>query len=151
MQIEGFLGTRADIIVDTVMLASTLLPFLLIVAIGYAHKGKYDVHKWFQIILFIVVNVLVIALEVDIRFGGLDEVIAKSAYEGSTELLSIFIIHLIFAISSTILWFWLIVVSSRRYPVHFTFAHKKYGKIVFADLVLTTLTGWGLYAMVFAN
>ncbi len=151
MQIEGFLGTRADIIVDTVMLASTLLPFMLIVAIGYAQKGKYDVHKWLQIVLFVVVNVLVIALEVDIRIGGLDEVIAKSPYYGSTELLSIFIIHLIFAVSSTLLWFWLIIVSTKRYPVHFTFAHKKYGKIVFVDIVLTMLTGWGLYAMVFAN
>ncbi len=151
MQIEGFLGTRADIIIDTVMLASTLLPFMLIVAIGYAQKGKYDVHKWLQIVLFVVVNVLVIALEVDIRIGGLDEVIAKSPYYGSTELLSVFIIHLIVAVSSTLLWFWLIVVSSKRYPVHFTFAHKKYGRIVFVDIVLTMLTGWGLYAMVFAN
>ena len=151
MQIEGFLGTRADIIVDTVMVASTLLPFFLIIAIRYAQKEKYDMHKWLQIVLFTVVNILVIGLELDIRIGGLDKVIARSPYHDSTELLSIFLIHLFFAISSTLLWLWLIVVSAKRYPIHFTFPHKKYGKIVFVDIVMTMLTGWVLYAMVFAN
>ncbi len=148
---EGFFGTRADIIVDTMMLVTAFLPFMLYMAIRFAKKGDYDTHKWAQIVLFTITNLLVIALELDISFGGMDAVIAESKYYGTSQLFYIFGIHLFFAISSTILWLWLIIVSSKRYPVHFTFAHKKYGKIVFADLVLTVITGWILYAMVFAS
>jgi hypothetical protein len=151
MQIEGLLGTRADIIIDIVMITSALLPFLLIYAIYLAKKEQYDLHKWIQITLFIVVNLLVIALEVDIRYGGIDKIIEQSKYFNSSTLGIVFIIHLVFAISSTLLWFWLIIISAKRYPIHFRFPHKKYGMIVYIDIVLTVITGWILYALVFAN
>ncbi len=151
MQIPGFLGTRGDLIVDIVMVASAALPFLLFIAIRFAKKERYDLHKWSQIILFTVVNLLVIALEMDIRFGGLDKVIEQSRYYGSNTLATIFVIHLFFAVSSTLLWLWLIIISVRRYPVHFRFPHKKYGLIVFADVIMTTITGWILYALAFAG
>jgi len=151
MQMEGFLGTRADFIIDLVMVTSALLPFLLLAAILLARKEKYDLHKWSQITLFTTVNLLVLALEIDIRFGGIDEVIAQSKYYGSDTLTIVFLVHLFFAISSTLLWFWLIIISVRRYPVHFRFPHKKYGIITYIDIVLTVITGWMLYAMVFAN
>jgi hypothetical protein len=151
MQIEGLLGTRADIIIDIVMITSALLPFLLIYAIYLAKKEQYDLHKWIQIILFTIVNLLVIALEVDIRYGGIDKIIEQSKYFNSSTLGIVFIIHLVFAISSTLLWFWLIIISAKRYPIHFRFPHKKYGMIVYIDIVLTVITGWILYALVFAN
>ncbi|HHD83792.1 MAG TPA: DUF420 domain-containing protein [Campylobacteraceae bacterium] len=151
MQISGFLGTRGDIIVDTVMLASAALPFLLFIAIRFARKERYDLHKWSQITLITIVILLVIALELDIRFGGLYEVIEQSRYYGSDMLTAIFVVHLFFAVSSTLLWLWLIVISAKRYPVHFRFPHKKYGLIVFGDVVMTVITGWILYAMVFAG
>ncbi len=151
MHMEGFLGTRADTIVDTVMITSALLPVLLFIIIRFAHKERYDLHKWSQILLFTVVNLLVIALEVDIRFGGMDQVIEQSKYFGTDTLAIVFIVHLLFAVSSTLLWFWLIIVSVRRYPVHFRFPHKKYGILVYIDILLTVITGWILYAMVFAN
>jgi len=150
MHIEGFLGTRADLMVDIVMVASAALPFLLYGAIYFAKKGEYNLHKWAQIILFTVVTLLVIGLEVDIRFGGLNLVIEQGRYYGTGVLTTIFIIHLIFAVSSALLWLWLIIVSARRYPVHFRFPHKKYGILVFIDIVLTVITGWVLYAMVFS-
>jgi len=151
MQMEGFLGTRADFIVDTVMITSALLPFLLFAAILFAKKEKYDLHKWSQITLFTAVNLLVIALETDIRFGGIDKVIEQSKYYGSETMTIIFLVHLFFAISSTLLWFWLIIISVRRYPVHFRFPHKRYGIITYIDIVLSVLTGWILYALAFAN
>ncbi len=151
MQIEGFLGTRADFMVDTVMVVSAALPLLLYIAIRFAKKEQYDRHKWAHIILFTVTNLLVIGLEIDIRFGGLDSVIEQSRYYGTSTLTTIFVIHLIFAISSTLLWLWLIVVSVRRYPIHFRFPHRKYGILVYIDIVLTTITGWILYALVFAG
>ena len=69
MEITGFLGTRADLIIDIVMTASALLPAFMIYAFTMAAKGKLELHKKLQITAFIAVTLLVIALEVDVHFG----------------------------------------------------------------------------------
>jgi len=147
---DGFLGTRADFIVDLVMTISGFLPFLLLSAFYLASKGKFDLHKNLQIILFIVVTSLVLSLEYDIRFGELKEISKQSPYAGSIELTVVFLVHLLFAISSFFAWCWLIVKSLKRYPTFFDFEHKRYGKIIFWDIVLMVITGWILYWMTFA-
>jgi len=148
---EGFLGTRGDFIVDLVMTVSGFLPFLLLFTFYLAAKNRHDLHKELQITLFIVVTFLVLALEYDVRFGNLKEISKLSPYAGSTELITIFFIHLFFAISSFVGWCWLIVKSLKRYPTFFDFEHKKYGKIIFWDIVLMVITGWILYWMTFAS
>jgi uncharacterized membrane protein YozB (DUF420 family) len=147
---EGFLGTRGDFIVDLVMTISGFLPFLLLFTFYLAVKGKYDLHKYLQITLFSVVALLVVALELDVRFGELAEISKQSPYSGTTELMVVFIIHLFFAVTSFFGWLWLIIKSTKRYPVFFDFNHKKWGKIIFWDIVLMVITGWVLYLMSFA-
>lgn len=147
---EGFLGTRGDFVVDLVMLISGFLPFLLLFAFYLAARGKYDLHKYFQIALFSIVTLLVVALELDVQFGGLSEISKQSPYAGTTELMVVFIVHLFFAVTSFFGWLWLIIVSTKRYPLFFEFNHKKWGKIIFWDILLMAVTGWILYLMTFA-
>lgn len=150
MEIQGFLGTRADIIVDTVIVASALLPFYMMYTFYLAAKGKIALHKRLQEIALFAVAFLVIALEADVQFSNLSEVSALSGYHGTTELTVVFVIHLIFAVSTFIGWTWLVFKSGRIYPEGFgEFNHKKWGKIIFADIIMTAVTGWILYAMVF--
>jgi len=147
---EGFLGTRADFIVDLVMTISGFLPFLLLSTFYIATKRKFDLHKNLQITLFIIVTLLVLSLEVDVRYGDLKEISKQSPYAGSTELMVVFLVHLFFAVSSFFAWCWLIVKSLKRYPTFFDFEHKRYGKIIFWDIVLMVISGWILYWMTFA-
>ncbi len=147
---EGFLGTRADFIVDLVMTISGFLPFLLVFTFYMALKGKHKLHKFLQITLFSIVVVLVIALEWDVQLGGLSGISDKSPYAGTTELLVVFLVHLFFAVSSFFGWLWLIVKSSKRYPKDFDFNHKRWGKILFFGIVMMAVTGWLLYWMTFA-
>jgi len=150
MEIAGFLGTRADLIVDTVIVASALLPFYMMYAFYVAAKGKLELHKNLQVAALFAVTLLVIALEVDIRFGHLAEVSALSPYHDTTLLTTLFIVHLIFAVSTFIGWTWLVIKSARIYPESFgAFNHKKWGKLIFLDIVLTAATGWMMYWMVF--
>ena len=148
---DGFLGTRGDFIVDLVMTISGFLPFLLLFTFHMASKRKYDFHKKLQITLFVIVTLLVIALEYDVRFSNLKEISKQSPYAGSTLLVTVFLVHLFFAISSFFGWCWLIVKSLKRYPIFFDFEHKKWGKIIFWDIVLMVITGWILYWMTFAS
>ncbi len=148
---EGFLGTRADIIVDTVMTISGFLPALMMYTFYLAAKGKHQLHKNMQLALLLIVTILVVALEVDVRSGDLQAAGALSAYHDSTLLRVVFVVHLIFALSTFVGWIWLVIKSAKIYPRGFgKFNHKKWGKILFADVVLTVITGWVMYLMVFA-
>ncbi len=148
---EGFLGTRADIIIDVVMTVSGFLPALMMFTFYLAAKGKYQLHRNMQLALLLIVTVLVVSLEVDVRSGALQAAAAMSAYHDTSILRLLFIIHLIFAITSFVGWIWLVIKSSKIYPKRFgTFNHKKWGKILFVDIVLTVITGWMMYLMVFA-
>ncbi len=148
---EGFLGTRADFVVDLVMTISGFLPFLLIFTFYLASMGKHDLHRNLQIILLSIVLILVIALELDVQFGGLAEISSQSPYAGTVELTVVFLVHLFFAITSFVGWFWLVIKSTKRYPIFFEFDHKKYGKRLFIGIVMMAITGWILYWMTFAS
>ena len=147
---EGFLGTRGNLIIDLVMSISGFLPFLLLFAFYLAAIGKQLLHKYLQITLFSIVLILVIALETNIQFGDLSQISKLSPYEGTIELKVLFVTHLFFAVSSFFGWLWLIVKSSKRYPKSFQFNHKKWGKILFWDIIFMVITGWLLYWMTFA-
>ena len=151
MEIAGFLGTRADLIIDIVMTASGFLPAFMIYAFAMAAKGKLALHKKLQVTALVAVTLLVLALELDVRLGNLPAISALSPYHDSVLLKWVFGIHMIFAVTTFVGWIWLVVKSYKIYPDSFgSFNHKKWGKILFVDIVLTVVTGWIMYIMVFA-
>ncbi len=144
---DGFLGTRADLVVDLVMSVSGFIPAVMLYSFYKASKGEYDTHKNIQNILLIALIISVVALELDIRFGELDR-----STEYNDLLGVVFPMHLIFAISTPLLWFWLLSKSCKIYPKPFgKFNHKKWGWILFWDMTLSVISGWIVYLMAFAN
>jgi len=151
MEIAGFLGTRADLVIDIVMTASGFLPAYMLYAFAMAAKGRLELHKKLQVVALVAVTLLVLALELDVRLGNLPAISALSPYHDSSLLKWVFVIHMIFAVTTFVGWIWLLVKSYKIYPDSFgTFNHKKWGKILFVDIVLTVITGWIMYIMVFA-
>jgi uncharacterized membrane protein YozB (DUF420 family) len=147
--IDGFLGTRADGIVDIVMVASAILPFFMLWTFHLVKIGEHALHKNMQIGAMFALLFLVIALEIDVRYGNLVEARALSGYYESNALTYVFIVHLLFAISSFVGWIWLAEKSHKRFPIFFDFNHKKFGKMVFTGICVTVITGWLLYLMAF--
>jgi uncharacterized membrane protein YozB (DUF420 family) len=146
----GFLGTRGDLIVDVVMTLSGFLPAIVLYTFWIASKGKKELHKRLQIGLLFLITALVIALELDVRFSDLSEISKQSSYYGSDTLKYIFIVHLFFSITTFVGWIYLVIKSNRIYPLPFKkFNHKKWGKILFVDIILTVVTGWMMYILVF--
>jgi hypothetical protein len=116
-----------------------------------AAKGRYILHKNLQTLLLLFTTIAVIALELDLKFGHIKEISTLSPFYSSDTLKYLFIIHLLFSISTFFIWVWLVLKSSLIYPKPFVdFNHKLWGKILFVDLSLTVLTGWALYIMLFA-
>ncbi|CAA6803353.1 MAG: Unknown protein [uncultured Campylobacterales bacterium] len=146
---DMILNSRADWVVNFVIFCSFILPFALVFSFKLARKKKYLLHKYTQIGLFVVATLAVILLEVDIRFFHLNDAIEVSKYYGTTYLLVLFVIHLVFAFSSYILWIYMLIKSSKQYPKKFNFNHKLYGMILFFDLLMTSVTGIWLYVLLF--
>ncbi len=151
MMAEGFLGTRSDIVIDSIMVASGLIPLGMIVAIALVSKGKIALHKNLQIFLLLLMTIAVMALEIDIQMGDIARRAHQSSYWGSSILAWLFGVHLFLAFSTFFVWVWLTLKSSLLYPKPFgNFRHAMWGRILFIDLVMTLATGWGLYILLFA-
>ena len=154
MPATGFLGTRADVFVDVAMVFFAAAPFLMGWALRLAAQRRYRAHRKLQVVVLLGGVVAVLLLEGSIRFGQAVEAFAVSAYYGTAAMAGLFAVHLVVAVPTFVAWCALAVLSWRRFPRvlpgSFTPRHRLWGRLTFAGLWLTCLTGVGLYVMSFA-
>ncbi len=154
MPATGFLGTRADVFVDVAMVFFVAAPCLMAYALRLAAQRRYRAHRRLQVAVLLGGIVAVLLLEGSIRFGQAVEAFTVSAYYGTVAMAGLFAVHLVVAIPTFIGWCLLAVLSWRRFPRvlpgSFTPRHRLWGRLTFAGLWLTCVTGVGLYVMSFA-
>ncbi len=157
--LDGFLGNRASFMLDVVFLAM----FVVVPVMGWSiyqvkYRKRYLLHKRVQIAIGSVLAVAVALFEIDIRVNGWRERAAASPYY--SEIWSVGLvnwslwIHLIFAISSTVLWIFVIVQALRKFPspplpCPYSPRHKFWATIAALDMCATSLTGWVFYWLAF--
>jgi len=150
---EGFLGTRADLIIDTVVVMFALWPLIILGVIRLASNGHYRRHRTLQTIIFFCAFFLVLALEIDLRFTDLLLETRQSEMYRSSLAKTVFGVHLVIALFTFISWLTLLLRSNKHFkqtlPGEFTSKHRFWGKIIVAGLVLTSMTGIALYTVVF--
>lgn len=66
----GFLGTRGDLLMDAVVVAIVLTPFLFLWAVRLVRRGEFARHRNWQTALLGVLLAAVVLFEVDIRLSG---------------------------------------------------------------------------------
>ncbi|HEY2826070.1 MAG TPA: DUF420 domain-containing protein [Pirellulales bacterium] len=154
--INGFLGSRASIMLDVVFLAMFLVLPVMAVSIGLARFGKqYAWHKRIQLILAVVLLVAVAAFEIDMQFiSGWQTRAMPSPYWPSGVKTSLDI-HLVFSISTFFLWLYVVIGALRSVPnppmpSPYSRRHVFWARLAAIDLVLTALTGWVFYWLAFA-
>lgn len=149
----GFLGTRASLLVDVTVLYFVVVPFLVYYAVRQAAAGGYDRHRKTQAGLLLLMVVAVLALEVAIRRGA-TAAISESAFAGTPWLNGLFAVHLGFSIPTFFIWAALGVRSWRGYardlPGEFGPRHVWWGRVVFAGICVTSVTGAAVYVLGFA-
>ncbi len=151
---SGFLGTRGDILMDTVVVAIVVTPFLFLWAIWLVRHGRYAQHRNLQTGLVSTLLVAVVLFEVDIRLsGGTAAFMAESPYLGSSLLTWVLRAHVLVAVASFGLWAYLVVTAWRNrldlHPKLFSSRHRKQGYAVFAGTVFTAVSGVYLYVLGF--
>lgn len=156
---SGFLGTRGSLMIDFVFLAMfAVLPILGFSIYLAKVKRAYQLHKWIQIVLAVVLLIAVVAFEVDMRFFTDWEKLAEpSPHFKKGEWCLVWqslAVHLAFAIPTPLLWIVVIVRAMRNFanppvPNSHSHAHRKLGWLATIGMTLTAITGWIFYWLAF--
>ena len=156
---DGFLGTRASLMLDVAALAMVvLLPVLGFSIYLVKVRRQYALHKKLQLALGAVLLVTVVLFEAEMRIHGWRHRAAASPYtahEGSFDwVLTALVVHLFFAVSAALLWVAVIYRALRNFPrppqpgPHSAW-HRRFATLAAIDMVCTAVTGWVFYWLAF--
>lgn len=156
---DGFLGNRASFMLDVVFLAM----FVIVPVMGWSifqvkYKRRYVLHMRVQVAIGLVLLTAVTLFEIDMRVNGWRMRAEASPYYAE-QMLQGWVnwalwIHLTFAVSSAVLWIFVIVQALRKLPRppqpnEYAPQHKFWARIAAVDMCLTALTGWIFYWLAF--
>jgi hypothetical protein len=156
--IDGFLGTRAPLVLDVLCLAMLGVVVVLAWSVYQVKfRRRYRLHKWTQIKLGAILLVVVILFEVDIRMHGWESRAAGEAGGRPADAVWYALyVHLVFAVTSIILWPITIFLAVRNFPdpprpgPH-SRIHVPLARLSALDMVLTAATGWFFYWVAFVR
>ena len=155
--IDGFLGSRASFGMDLVLVVLIALLPVLAWSIHLVRNRAYTAHKRLQIFIAAALLAAIVVFEIDVRLisdwkvraaaGGLNPWWPAGA-------LTALGIHLVFAVSTLVLWVWVIWEAFLRFPVpaapgsHGS-RHRFMARLAALDLALTAVTGTVFYWLAF--
>ena len=153
---DGFLGTRASLMLDVVCLGMVIVLLVLGWSVRQVRRHRrYKLHKRVQLTLSVALLLVLFAFETDVRLHGWQERAAGEAGgKASSAVIGALSVHLFFAMTTVVLWVVVIVTAWRQFPnpvepnAHSMF-HRRWACIAAWDMVLTTVTGWVFYVMAF--
>jgi uncharacterized membrane protein YozB (DUF420 family) len=153
---QGFLGTRADLLMDLVITALVAVVPIVLWNWRLARSGRWALHKRMQIGLAALLGLVVAVFEYNLRLqGGIFEATKASAYAGTPTLNFWIWCHTFFAITTLFVWLGLIIASLRRFPSPpqpgaFSATHRFWGRIGMVWMLATGLTSLPVYLYGFA-
>jgi uncharacterized membrane protein YozB (DUF420 family) len=151
---DGFLGTRADLLTDLITVGYGVIPLALYLSSLLARRGARRLHRNLQCALLVLLTVILILFEANIRMrGGSDALFVSSSFAATPLLRFVLLSHLAIAISTYLAWLALTVVSWRRFesslPGGFSGFHRRAGIAVILGNLATAMTGILLYVVGF--
>jgi uncharacterized membrane protein YozB (DUF420 family) len=160
-RLPGFIpGASGSFMLDFVFAAMFGIVLVLLASIYLVKRRKYQLHKWIQIALAIVMVIAVTAFEIDVRFfTDWRALAANSRFRNPERWDAIMIslaIHLCFAIPTPFVWIYVIATALRRFPdparpSGHSASHKFWGWIATVGMLLTAVTGWIFYVLAFMS
>ena len=160
--IDGFLGTRASIGMDVVLVGLIALLPVMAWSIAAVRQGHYALHKRLQLFIVAALLTAIVVFEIDVRLvsdwklraaGGPPWAEAANVWWPRSVLVAL-AIHLVFAISTLVLWAWVVWEAIARFPVppapggHGP-RHRRMARLAALDLVATAVTGTIFYWLAF--
>lgn len=153
--INGFLGTRASLMLDIVAVAMVgVLAVLGLSIYVVRYRARYTLHKRLQLVLVVALFVVVALFEADMRINGWRQRAAASPFYDSW-VMPVLRTHLVFSISTTVLWIGVTAAALRKFarpprPGLHSGNHRFWGRLAAVDMLCTAVTGWLFYWLAFA-
>lgn len=154
---EGFLGTRGSLMLDVVVVAMVAVLAVMAWSILQVRRGRYELHKWTQVILTSVLLLAVLAFEIEMRmFGWQDRAAGEIGGKADPLVWTVLYVHLIFAISSFLLWPIVVVRALRSFPKppapgQHSRSHLFWARVAAVCMTVTAITGWLFYYLGFVR
>jgi uncharacterized membrane protein YozB (DUF420 family) len=152
---SGFIPySRASFMLDLVAVAMLAVVPVLAWSIYLARCRKnYSLHKRVQIVLGVALLATVCFFELDMRLHGWRQFATDSPYYESW-VFPVLYIHLVFAVSTVLLWVYVIVTALRRFPSppvpnEYSPRHRRIARLAAIDRVCTAVSGWVFYVLAF--
>ncbi|MGE0536173.1 MAG: DUF420 domain-containing protein [Pirellulales bacterium] len=156
---DGFLGTRASLMLDVVVVAmAVVLPLLGASFFMVRYRRRFVWHKRMQLVLGGLLAVAVTLFELEMRWHGWQARAKPSPYFGSDGegglVFPVLYVHLVFSVSTAVLWIVVTVRALRNFPTppqpgRHSDAHVRWGRLAMWDMVATVVTGWIFYYLAF--
>jgi len=152
--IDGFLGTRASIGMDVVLVGLWLLLPVLGWSVVLVRRGRYSTHKALQLLIAAALFAAIVVFEIDVRLVSDWKARARPSPWWPGGVLGALGIHLVFAVSTLGLLVWVLWEALRLFPApplpgaHGP-RHRRFARAAAIDLVLTALTGTVFYWLAF--
>jgi putative membrane protein len=139
---------------DVVLVGLLALLPVLAWSIAAVRAGRYQLHKRLQLFIVVALAAAIIVFELDIRiFSDWRERARPSPFWPAGVLWALGI-HLVFAITTFVLWTWVVWEALRRFsvpPVPGTHGprHRRMARLAALDLAATAVTGTIFYWLAF--
>lgn len=154
--VDGFLGTRASIMLDVVFLAMFAVVPLLAWGVWLARRRRWQWHKRVQVTLATILLLAVAAFEIDMQWLTEWEVRAEpspyfdSAHKWSSLAGQALLVHLAFAVPTALVWIYVVAAALRKFPSPpapspHSQSHRRWGWIAAIGMMLTATTGLVFY------
>lgn len=159
--IDGFLATRASLMMDVVVTAMGLVILLLGISIYLVkYRAAYLLHKQLQLGLAALLLVTVAVFEIDVQYLSVWEPRAEPSpyFEAANPWLCVaglsLIVHLCFSVPTFLLWVYIVTQALRNFskppqPSAHSRSHALWGKLGSIGMLMTTVTGWIFYWLAF--
>ena len=155
---DGFLGTRASLMLDVVFLTMfAVVPVMAFSIWQVKYRRRYVLHKRLQLILASVLLVAVLAFEIDMRFFTEWEARAATSpyFSGAVNWVKLALaVHLCFAVPTALLWIYVTWHALRNIPDppapsdHIAH-HIRWARVAAWEMLGTAVTGWLFYYLAF--
>ena len=158
--IDGFLGTRASLGMDVVLVGLLALLPVLAWSVAAVRRGRYAIHRRLQLFIVAALAAAIVIFEIDVRLVSDWRERARAAWLPGgnawwpTGVLVALGIHLLFAVSTFVLLAWVTTEAVMRFPrppapgAHGP-RHRWMARLAALDLVCTAVTGSVFYWLAF--
>jgi uncharacterized membrane protein YozB (DUF420 family) len=153
--VDGFLGTRASLGMDVVLVGLlALLPVLAWSVHLVRHRRDYAGHRRLQLLIAALLAAAIVVFEIDVRLVSDWRLRAAASPWWPAGVWTALAVHLVFAVSTFVLLVWVLVEAVQRFPKppapggHGP-RHRTMARLAAVDLVATAVTGSVFYWLAF--